>query len=186
MRETLNNERFRLLLLAVPGKAIDSLYEQYFEGLVRLSLKFVNDRALAEDIVQETLLHVWEQHKTLSKPNELPIHFYLMRVVKNKSITAYKKRLKLYENYAQFLNGNRVPSIDQTVEVQIIEQEISERIRALIESFPKRERECLTMKIDQLMTTKEIAAELGITLKAVERSITSAYKRLRKKARKEF
>lgn len=186
MPETLDNERFRLLLRAVPGKAIEYLYTYYFEGLVRLALKFISDRSVAEDIVQDTLVHVWEQHKTLGQSNELPIHFYLARVVKNKSITQYKKGLRLQENYAQFLNGNRVPAIEQTAEAQLIDQEIAGRIKAYISTFPKREKECLTLKIDHLMTTKEIATELGIGVKAVERSITSAHKRLRTWARKEF
>lgn len=186
MPETLDNERFRLLLCAVPAKAIDYLYRYYYEGLVVLSQKYVQHRPTAEDIVQETFVHVWENHKTLSQPNELPFYFYLARVVKNKSISQYKKAIRLQENYAQFLNGNRVPSVEQTVEAQINDQEIAERIKAHIDTFPDREKECLTMKIDHLMTTREIAAELGITVKAVERSITSAHKRLRKWARKEF
>lgn len=147
MSETLDNERFRLLLRTVHGKAIEILYHQYFEGLVSLSLKFVSDRSSAEDIVQETLVHVWEQHKVLSQPNELPIHFYLARVVKNKSITAYKRGLKLQENYAQFLNGNHAPSVEQTVEIKIIGQEITERIKAHLKTFPQREKEGNTHSI---------------------------------------
>ncbi|HNP95375.1 MAG TPA: sigma-70 family RNA polymerase sigma factor [Cyclobacteriaceae bacterium] len=186
MPETLDNERFRLLLGAMPAKAIELLYDHYFEGLVHLSIKFVSDRNIAEDVVQDTLVHVWEQHKELSNHHDLPIHFYLARVVRNKSITFYKQHLKLMDNYAQFLNGNRVPSLEQTVESQLIDHEIAERIKARIATFPYRERQCLEMKIDRLMTTKEIAAELGITVKAVERTITSAHKRLRKWAKKEF
>lgn len=186
MPETLDNERFRLLLRALPGKAIEFLYHHYYEGLVRLSLKFINDRPAAEDIVQETLLQVWEQHQKLSNYNELPIQFYLARVVKNKSITHYKKELRLQENYAQFLNGSRVPGLAQTAEQLIIERETTERIQSLINTFPNREKQCLTMKLERMMTTKEIAEELGVTVKAVERSLTSAHKRLRKWAKKEF
>lgn len=186
MPETLDNDRFRLLLRTLPGKAIDYLYAHYYEGLVLLSIKYLHDRHLAEDIVQETLLHVWQQHKALSEPNDLPIHFYLARVVKNKSITEYKKSLKLQNNYAQFLNGNRVPSIEQTIERQMIDQEISERIKKYIDTFPPREKQCLEMKLEQTMSNKEIAGKLGVTVKAVERSMTSAHKRLRQWAKKEF
>lgn len=186
MPETLDNERFRLLLRTVPGKAIAFLYEHYYEGLVRLSLRFIDGRTAAEDIVQETLIHVWEEHKVLSNHHEVPIQFYLARVVKNKSITYYKKELRLQENYAQFLNGSRVSGLAQTAEQLIIERETAERIQSLINTFPNREKQCLAMKLERMMTTKEIAAELGVTVKAVERSLTSAHKRLRKWAKKEF
>lgn len=186
MPETLDNERFRLLLRAVPGKAIEIIYNQYYEGLVHLSMKFVGVRPAAEDIVQETFVHLWEKHKTLSEYNETPINFYLARVVKNKSITHYKKTLRLQETYAHYLNGSRINAIHQTIETQWIDQEISDRIKAHINSFPPREKQCLTLKIDHLMTTKEIAAELGVSIKAVERSLTSAHKRLRQWAKKEY
>lgn len=185
MPETLDNERFRLLLRTMPGKAIEFLYDHYYESLVKLSLKFINLRSVAEDIVQETFVQVWEQHKNLSNYNHLPIRFYLARIVQYKSISFYKKNLKMQENYAGFLQG-KSPAQEQTIEMQMIDQEITQRIRSYIETFPTREKQCLTLKIDHLMTTKEIAADLGISVKAVERSITSAHKRLRKWARKEF
>ncbi len=186
MLGTLDNERFRLLLRTLPGKAIDYLYTHYYEGLILLSTKYLHDRHLAEDIVQETFLHVWEHHKSLSRTHDLPIQFYLTRVVKNKSITQYKKGLRLQENYGQFLSGNFLATTDLNAETQIIHQEITDRIKAKINAFPMREKECLKMKIEFLMTTKEIANELGVTIKAVERSLTSAHKRLRKWARNEF
>lgn len=186
MPDTLDNERFRLLLRTLPGKAIDYLYTHYYEGLVRLSSKYLRDRHLAEDVVQETFLHVWEQHKSLSNNHDLPIHFYLARVVKNKSITQYKKTLKLQSNYTHFLNGYRVPSAEETIERQMIAEEIAGRIRKYIDTFPLREKQCLLMKVDEGMSTKEAAARLGVSVKAVERSMTSAHKRLRQWAKKEF
>ena len=66
MPDTLDNERFRLLLRTLPGKAIDYLYTHYYEGLVRLSGKYLRDRHLAEDIVQEAFAVGLDRLRTLN------------------------------------------------------------------------------------------------------------------------
>jgi DNA-directed RNA polymerase specialized sigma24 family protein len=48
----------------------------------------------------------------------------------------------------------------------------------ILSGFPRRERECLLMQVDGEMPVKEIARRLKISKKAVERSLTSAKKRL--------
>ena len=78
------------------------------------------------------------------------------------------------------MNGNSFPLNDPSVEANIIELEISREIREIISTFPRREKECLLMKIDKEMTTEQIAVELNVSKKAVERSVTSANKRLRR------
>jgi hypothetical protein len=49
MPDVLDNERFRKLLLALPGKAIEYLYTHYYNGLVNLSLRFTRHRGASED-----------------------------------------------------------------------------------------------------------------------------------------
>lgn len=68
-----------------------------------------------------------------------------------------------------------------SIESRIIRAEINREVRQLVEKFPKRERECLLMKMDEGLSTEQIAERLNITEKAVERTVTSAYKRLRKR-----
>ncbi len=176
----IENERFRKLLLSFPGKAIEFLYDQYYYSLVSIARRLTHDQKASEDIVQETFLHVWENHKQLGQYHERSIEHYLVRVVKNKSISRYKRTLQLNERKIEFFNGYSVHSNDPSIEDQIIQVEIDKEIRQLITSFPRRERECLLMKLDEEMTTEQIAERLNVSRKAVERSITSANKRLRK------
>jgi RNA polymerase sigma-70 factor (ECF subfamily) len=176
----LENERFRKLLLSFPGKAIEFLYDQYYQSLVNIARRLTHDQKASEDIVQETFLHVWENHKQLGQYHERSIEHYLVRVVKNKAISRYKHTLQLNERKIEFINGYSFNSNDPSVEDQIIKTEVNSQIRQIINSFPKRERECLLMKLDEEMTTEQIAERLKVSKKAVERSITSANKRLRK------
>jgi len=177
----IENKRFRKLLLAFPAKAIEFLYDRYYCGLVRIARGLTHDQKASEDIVQETLIHVWENHKKLGQYHEQSIEHYLVRVVKNKATSRYKHTLQLNEKKTDFINGyHAINSADLSIEDRIIRIEMSQEVRQIINNFPRRERECLLMKLNEEMTTDQIAERLNVSRKAVERSITSANKRLKK------
>jgi RNA polymerase sigma factor (sigma-70 family) len=178
MPGSFDHDRFRQLLRSHPESAINLLAKRYWTMLVGISKGFTNDVNSAHDIVQETFAHVWEKHKVLSQEHEKTIDNYLIQVVRYKSITHFKKTIKISDLKRKYLDDQSVS--DSSVETSIIKDEIVASIRSLIATFPKRERECLELKIDRELTNSEIAYHLNVTPKAVERSITSAYKRLRK------
>jgi RNA polymerase sigma factor (sigma-70 family) len=178
-----DNERFRKLLSAYPAKAIEFLYEAYYQSLINLSQSLTHNQSAAEDIVQETFIHIWERHQWLSQHHDRSIQHYLVRVVKNMSITYYKKNQKTLPLKPAHLNSSFV-AIENSIEVKWIAFENKQQLRILIDRFPRRERQCLLLKMDQEMTLDQIAAHLGVSRKAVERSLTSANKRLRKHLKK--
>lgn len=172
----IDNNRFRKLLLAVPSKAIGLLYDHFYQALVDFAITLVHDRKTAEDIVQETFIHVWEKRKKLGQPDNRLIEHYLIRVVRNKAISRYKNDLKRCEAAVKKYNWCAQLSVEQNM----ISLETTTEIRNLILTFPRRETECLLLRIDEALTTREIAERLKVSRKAVERSLTSANKRIRK------
>jgi RNA polymerase sigma factor (sigma-70 family) len=174
-----DNERFRKLLLSFPVRAIELLYQQYYRSLLSLAFTFTKDSAASEDIVQETFVHVWQNHKQLGQYHERSIEHYLVRVVKFKSITHYRTSIKEHQNKHQLLKDKR--GIQEfSPEAMLVHKEFISEVRNLIETFPTRERECLLVKMEEELTNQQIAIRMGVSVKAVERSITSAYKRVRK------
>lgn len=179
MRNFYDNQRFRKLLSAYPAKAIEFLYEAFYQNLLSLSQSLTHNQKASEDIVQETFIHVWERHQWLSQHHDRSIEHYLVRVVKNMSISYYKKNQKFLALKPSHLNGTFV-AIENSIEVKWIAYENKLELRSLINRFPRRERQCLLLKMDEEMTLDQIAAHLGVSRKAVERSLTSANKRLRR------
>jgi RNA polymerase sigma-70 factor (ECF subfamily) len=175
-----DNERFRKLLLSFPAKAIEFLYAHYYQSLVAIAKTLTHSVAAAEDIVQETFVHVWENAAKLSQYHERSIQYFLVKVVRNKAITHYKKTLTLNDLIIKAEYYNAQNTNDPSAEAELIKAEVIEDIRNYIKTFPRKERECLLMKIDENLSTEHIALRLKVTKKAVERSITSAYKRLRR------
>ncbi len=181
MAGIIENERFRKLLLSLPAKAIEILYEHYYRSLLRIARNLTHDAKLSEDIVQETFVHVWQNHKILGQYHQRSIQHYLVRVVRNKAITQYNRTKHLNEQKSEFLNGSHAQFNDPSIEALLIKNETSAKLRQVISTFPRRERECLLMKLDHELTTEQIATTLNVSKKAVERSLTSANKRLKKR-----
>lgn len=175
-----DDARFRMLLLSYPAKAIELLYQHYSASLLLLAKSLTRDDIASEDIVQETFSYVWENRKRLSSEHQRSIEHYLVRAVKFKSITHYQRERKLNQKKIDYFNGRPVDSSQGSIEESIIRAEVIEEIRQVINTFPRREKECLLMKIQQNMSPAEIAEKLKVTVKAVERSLTSANKRLKK------
>lgn len=173
-----DNERFRKLLLSYPARAIEELYDRYYHNLIHIANKFTHDQTASQDIVQETIAHVWKEHKQLGRHHDQSIFHYLVRVVKYKAITHYKENLRFSEFKVRYLDG--YPLTGSPVEISIIEAEVRQEIRNVIAKFPKREQECLLLKMDEELTIEQMATKLNVSKKAVERSLTSARKRFRK------
>lgn len=179
MPHPLDNENFRRILFAYPSKAIRFLYTMYYDQLIGVSMMYTGYREASEDIVQETIIYVWENHEKLGRYFDKPLENYLIRVVRNKSVSYYRKYKKTDADHEPF--SIEVPvAIAYSAEAHLIAYETSKEIMDLMASFPARERECLLMSLNEEMTTRQIADKLGVTVKAVERSITSANKRLKK------
>lgn len=179
MSRFFNNEKCRKLLTAYPVKALDLLYDHFYRGLYNLAWSLTLDPFAAEDVLQETFMHVWENRKALSNRHDQPIEKYLVRVVKYKSITQYKRSKRENQRRGVMVNGYVRREKEFTIEEKIIREELVREIKALIATFPRAERECLLLCIEQEMSTPEIATKLKVTVKAVERSLSRANKRLR-------
>lgn len=178
MPVTCNDQQLRKLLLSRPGEAVKVLYAEYYKNLVRIAFDLTHDQDVSEDIVQETFAHVWLNARKLGKYHERSVQHYLVRVVRNKSVSYYKEKLYINKQMIKYLNGQPLDAFVDSPETQMIRLEMSQEVRDMIAKFPKREYQCLTMRIDGELDNDEISARLKISVKAVERSITSAKKRL--------
>jgi len=176
---TIKNEDFKNLLLSWPEKAMVHLYRYYYKRLARSSARRTRSLKVSEEIVQDTFLFVYRNHRRLGKDESLDIGPYLYGIVDKKSIDYYNLAAELNAKRHKYYidNHQELEADDDELSISV---ETSVAIWQLIDTFPNKERECLVLKFLEGMTVDEIAQKLNVTGKAVERSITSAYKRFRK------
>ena len=164
-------------------KAFKMLYQLYFPRLHAFSFKIINDSSLAKDVVQNVFIKIWETHTSFSFENP---EAFIYKMVRNASLN-YIRHLKVVDSLKSKVKdrylGEELYYIDMVGNEPyiLIEKELQEKILAVMESLPDK---CLTVfrlsRIDGLKN-KEIAEQLNISIKSVEKHISKALQIYREK-----
>jgi RNA polymerase sigma-70 factor (family 1) len=154
--------------------AFTKFYTQFFQKLLLSSYKYVKDVFIAEEIVQDIFLKLWENPDNLLEIKS--IQSYLYRAVINASInhTNRQKNIELHHlKIAAQYNEEHLIGMDEENEwVILLHQEI--------EKLPAQCKKIFKLNRFEHLKYKEIAAMLGLSERTVENHISTALKLLRK------
>ncbi len=157
------------------SEAFHYLVDIYSRPLFAYALSLSNDKAMAQDIVQNVFMRAWEKRKRITINSS--IKNYLFKSTYNEFLNQYgKNRSKrlLERKYAEFLEKT-AERLDENNMDQIL-KEIAEGIQKL----PPKCREVFIMSRTEGLTNTEISDYLNISIKTVEAHITKAFSLLRK------
>jgi RNA polymerase sigma-70 factor (ECF subfamily) len=156
--------------------AFEKLYKLYFPRLYSFSFKIIGDTGLAKDVVQNVFVKIWETHPAFNFANP---EAFIYQMVRNASLN-YIRHLKVVDNLKseiknQFL-GEELYYIDMVGNEPyiLIEKELNDKILAVMNSLPDK---CLNVfRLSRLdgLKNREIAEQLGISIKSVEKHISKA------------
>lgn len=152
----------------------DAVYRHYFKKLCTFCSQYIPDLEETEEIVQETMVWLWENRLTLKA--ELTLKSLLFTIVKNKAlnrISHYEIKQKVHEEIHQ--------KYESTFENPDFydQDELFRMYRQTLEKMPKDIRETFLMNRDRSLTHKEIAAILNVSPQTVNYRIGQALKMLR-------
>lgn len=172
---------------------IEPLFRAHYRALCLFALHYVDDLAVAEDVVMDCFVRLYERASFHSAGGAdapsapvLCTKSYLYQMVRNASID-YLRRKAAEGTPDAALPLDAVPDVvDTAPEEQQLLQERSERearLWAAIDRLPQACRNILLLSKRDGLKNREIAEALGISLKTVEAQLTKAYATLRGKAR---
>lgn len=158
-------------------RAFELVFKKYFKDLHSYACTMVKDNAVAEGIVQNVFLKLWERAENLNF-QQAPAP-YLYRAVHNESLNhlKHKKVRQAYDAFAmkqQFYDKSSAASRVQLSELQL-------KISVALNDLPQQCRTIFQMSRFRDMKYQEIADELGISVKTVEAQMGKALKTLRQK-----
>ncbi len=177
MPAAFNDERFRMLLRSSPEEALNQLYKTYYKDLLGVALHLTNDINVARDIVHDTFIVVHAKRNELSSIHEKNIEHFLKKVIRFKCITHYRKKRNHFD-IEDLLFLKTYSGDNDLTDDAFIKQETRDAMRKEILTYTIREQQCMFMKIDRELLIDEIAFELKISRKMVEKSQTSALRKL--------
>jgi RNA polymerase sigma-70 factor (ECF subfamily) len=138
--------------------------------LLRFAFWLSRDRALAEDVVQETMLRAWKAQDSLL--DESAAKPWLLTIIRREYARTFERK-RLVTVDVDELVAKEEPSLAAAGE-----QELAE-MRAALFKLPDEYREPLVMQVLMGHSTAEIARELGLSGPAVLTRLFRARKQLR-------
>jgi RNA polymerase sigma-70 factor (ECF subfamily) len=178
----MTDQEISLKIFKGDPSAMQWLYKQYYVGLCTYANRFIKNKTVAEEIVQQSLFKLWEKRESL-QINE-SIIAYLFRTVKNNCLNHLKHQQivnKYNESYSQSLQTTEeLLAISQETGLSIyIARELENKINKAIENLPAQCREIFKLSRVEGLKHQEIAEKKGIALNTVQKQISIALSKLK-------
>jgi RNA polymerase sigma-70 factor (ECF subfamily) len=155
-------------------RAFQTLFRKYYVSMCNYACQILDNKELAEEIVQDMFVKIWEKRQTLII--ETSVKNYFFRSVRNHCLNHIQHE-KIKKQYA----GRVLESARQEIDPEqyFIEVDLIRRIEESITSLPPKRREIFRLSREQGMKYREIAEALAISEKTVEAQMGLALKHLR-------
>ena len=146
--------------------------------LYRLALRITMNAAEAEDVVQETMMKVWNRRDQWNQIES--IEAFCLTICRNLSLD----KIRRMDNQTQSLDAAYDPK-DQGVasnpEEQAIQSDRVRLVRQMINLLPEKQRSCMQLRDMEGKSYKDIATVLDITEEQVKVNIFRARQTIREK-----
>lgn len=164
--------------------AFELLFKLLHKKLCAYAKTLVNDNNIANDLIQDTFVKIWEVRENLREDKS--IRAYLFRSVHNNCINyLHKKQLNIRhsEEYARNLKESLLFSGQSNDYEQFLERIAQDDFEILltgtINDLPSQCKEIFMLSRYQNLTYNEIAEKLGISVNTVKTQISRAFQKIR-------
>lgn len=157
-------------------RAWENLYAAYYPALCSYANQILKNSDSAQDVVQETLIKVWNSDRTF--PDIQDLTWYLYRSVYNNSLF-YLRTLNTREQLLQQLPVEEVEMPDEQF-TQTVQEELIRQIYVYIEELPEERKKIILLSLKG-HSGNEIAEILGISINTVKTQKNRCFKYLREK-----
>ncbi len=154
-------------------KAISLLYEHYGDTLYGVAYKVVRDEELAQDILQESFIKIWNKAHTYD-PGKAKLFTWLFRITRNNAIDKLRSLSNKVEREIQ-IDVSDVYNVGE----ENIRPELMDMKKQLDKIEPKYQI-VLEALFFEGMTQQEASEELGIPLGTVKSRLKIGLRELRK------
>ncbi|MDB5150812.1 MAG: sigma-70 family polymerase sigma factor [Mucilaginibacter sp.] len=154
--------------------AFDLLFERYWEKLYQAANARLNDDAVAQDLVQEIFIKLWQRRKVLEI--QLSLEYYLLSAVRL-SVMGHFRSQKTNDIRMQDAL-RRISYLEDSIESQADYLELEKTLENAVNSMPEMLQRVYQLRSENL-SVKAIAGQLGLAEQTVKNYISEVLRRLR-------
>ena len=155
--------------------AFDQVYEKYAGKLYSFSLRYLKSKDEAEELVQSVFLKVWENHQKLK--SDTSFRSYLFTIAYNEICNLFRQRsyLRKFIESARISGTEASGDSEALIDVRFVE----EQLNGIIAKLPEKQRIIFKESRQKGKSTRDIAAELGLSPGTVDNYLSESLKFIR-------
>tara|TARA_Y100000588_G_scaffold210270_1_gene224229 strand:- start:58776 stop:59312 length:537 start_codon:yes stop_codon:yes gene_type:complete len=151
----------------------NNLVDQHYKGLFRYAYKITNNEAVAEDILQETLIRVWHSLESLKELEKAKS--WMITILRRENLRRVEKeKVNVTDNYEDF---EYLMTADDNMDYELDKEIIYKNILELKECY----RDPLALQVMLGYSVEEIAEELELNENTVSTRLFRAKTLLEKR-----
>lgn len=158
-------------------RALAELYDRYGRIVYALILRVVRDTGIAEDLVQETFLRVWNRVHGFDAQKG-SIGPWLLAVARNRAIDYLRSAGGRERNAVEFEDTER-PALYCDMEKDILTSDKARVVKSAIEKLSPNQRQVIELAYFEGLSQSEMAERMGQPLGTVKTWVRTALKNLR-------
>lgn len=141
------------------------LFEHYYAALCLFAKRYIDDKSVREDIVQEVFFNIWKKRKSIT-PN-VSARNYLITSVKNLSLNYLRQQVYLQEYQNKVIENP--PAYSTGGDDLYTLNELEALLARTLEKLPLEYRMAFELSRMEHKSTEEIAQIMGVSVRTVER-----------------
>jgi len=162
-------------LQATDDSVFEEIFRTLYEDLVAYVQTIVQREDVAEGLVQDVFIRVWNGDKDWADSDSVTA--YLYRSVHNRALNSVRDRQRRRDQHGELASNTRPAYVPADQQVQT--DELRRRIEETIDALPARQQQVFLLSRRHDLTYAEIAKVLDISERTVETHIRRVLKKLR-------
>lgn len=155
-------------------RALNEVYARYGPMLMGFLNARLGNRELAEEVVQDVMLAVWDSARTFEARSK--VKTWLLVIARNRAINATRRKKLPLIDISQIFN---LKSDDTGPMEVVVRHEAQDRVRSAIQQLPDGQREVLVLVFYHQLTGPEVAEVLDISEGTVKSRLHRAKENLK-------
>lgn len=156
--------------------ALAEVYRRHAGAVFALARRLLADRTLAEEVVQEVFLRLWDAPERF-EPSRGSLRSYLLAQCHGRSVDLIRSESSRRRREERELTLTAEGGYD--VEHEVWDMAVADRVKATLQSLPQAEREAILLAYFGGHTYTEVADLLGMPEGTVKSRIRAGLKRMR-------
>ena len=176
--DRMSDERALARMARGDRDALAELYDRHARAIFSLALRILQDRAEAEDIVQDVFTQAWSQAARYDIGRGAVAAWMLM-LTRSRAIDRLRSKRARPENAADLHDADNIADTAVPQDLQLLSAEQVTRLQKALAELPVLQRTALELAYYEGLTHAEISERLGEPLGTVKTRIRQAVIKLR-------